>query len=74
MKEILLLIIFSFVGIFVFAQGVDFQELSLEQALEKAKKLKNPAPDPLLQSYPSKIHQQIALKDDSNDQTNVEYR
>ena len=36
MKEILLLIIFSFVGIFVFAQGVDFQELSLE----KAKKLK----------------------------------
>ena len=39
MKEILLLIIFSFVGIFVFAQGVDFQELSLEQALEKAKKL-----------------------------------
>ena len=40
MKKVLLLIIFSFIGIFVLAQGIDFQKLSLEKALEKAKREK----------------------------------
>ena len=40
MKKVLLLIVFSFIGMFVFAQGVDFQKLSLDKAIEKAKKEK----------------------------------
>lgn len=37
MKKILLLLMNLFVGLSVFAQGVNFQELSLAKALEKAK-------------------------------------
>lgn len=37
MKKILLLVVYLFIGSNLFAQGVDFQELSLAKALEKAK-------------------------------------